>query len=158
MYADNLPHQSLRGSFMAKLSRFIHQASAEAPSSAKRSRDSSSESAPSLLGHAGCTPDPAPQPQSSLLPVPHLVFPFQNSIHSFFISQTPVPVGACLWPGVSVPADADPEGFPCRCLSLPCRPLVQHWFQSCRQLLSLLLIVLLLCLGPVCQPPHLICS
>ena len=65
VYAYNLPHQSLRGSFMANLSRFTHQASAEARSATKRGRYSSSESASTLLGHAHRTPDSAPPARKS---------------------------------------------------------------------------------------------
>ena len=60
VYADNLPHQSLCGSFMAKRSRFTRQASAAARLASEHGRDSSSESAPLLLGHPHRTPDSTP--------------------------------------------------------------------------------------------------
>ena len=89
VYVDNLPHQSLHGYFMEKLSRFTHQASAEARLAAKRGRDSSSESASTLLGYAHL-PGGLHVPQSCLLPVPHLILPLQPRLHSFFRSRTPL--------------------------------------------------------------------
>ena len=77
VYGGNRPHQSLRGSFMMKLSDFTHQASADARSVAKRGRDFSSDSTstpfgpstplrpPSPLGPAHRTPDSAPPVRKS---------------------------------------------------------------------------------------------
>ena len=56
VFADSVPHQSLLGLFMTKLSAFTHQASAEARLVAKCGRDSSAESTPPPLQHAQ-TPD-----------------------------------------------------------------------------------------------------
>ena len=79
VYADNLPPLLLRGSFMAKLSRFTRRASAEACSAAKRSRHSSSESTPYTSRTSPSRTGPGslhvPQPQSHLLPEPHLMLP-----------------------------------------------------------------------------------
>ena len=61
VYTDNLPHLSMRGSFMVKLSRFTRRASAEARSAAKRSQHSSLESTPTPLGHGRRTPDSGPE-------------------------------------------------------------------------------------------------
>ena len=61
VYADNLPHRSLRGFFMLRLARFTLQASCvEARSATKHGRDSRSELAHTLLGHAHHTPDSTP--------------------------------------------------------------------------------------------------
>ena len=59
--ADNMPHQLLRGSFMTKLSDFIHQASADACSVDKRGHDFSAESTPPPLWPAQ-TPLTPPTP------------------------------------------------------------------------------------------------
>ena len=57
VYADNLPHKSLRGPFMLRLARFTRQVSAEAHSTATCGWDSHSESAPTLLRQAHRAPD-----------------------------------------------------------------------------------------------------
>ena len=163
VYADNLHHQSLRGSFLAKLSCFTLQAFVEARLAAKRSRDSSSESAPSLRRHAHRTPDSAPPARKSARATVTVTVCYRclvwcsRSDPGSAPSSDPgrqCPVGACWWPVVSGPA----LGLPCRCLSMLCRRLVRHRFLSCRKLLSLLLSVLLLCLGPARCPPPLIGS
>ena len=90
VYSDNLPHQSLRGSFMAKLSRFTRRASAEARSAAKRSRDSISESAPTLLGHAHRTPDSAPPARKSARATATVMSAAGASIDAPALTQDPL--------------------------------------------------------------------
>ena len=57
VYADPLPHRSIRGPFMLRLARFTLQTSVEARSAATRDWDSGSESAPTLLRQAHRIPD-----------------------------------------------------------------------------------------------------
>ena len=58
VFASSMSHQSLRGSFMKKLSDFTHHASAEDRSAFKRGRDSSAESTPLPLRPAQTPPTP----------------------------------------------------------------------------------------------------
>ena len=67
VYGDYVPHLSLRGTFMARLSDFTHRACAEARLVAKRGWDASAESvsspshpAQSPLGPTHHTPDHVP--------------------------------------------------------------------------------------------------
>ena len=112
VFTDNLLHQSLHGYFMAKLTGFTHQASAEARSVAKRGRESRVESTPTptptSLAPAHRTPDHALRPgrlhvqaQSCRLPKPRLMLPLCPWVRSVFRSRTLVSrwhlrLGRCL--------------------------------------------------------------
>ena len=129
---------------MAKLSSFAHQASAETRLTAKRGPDFgvcfyTFQTCPSHL-QPGILH--APQPQSRLLPVPHLVLSLRPKLRSFFSSQAPVSCWRLLMARCLRACRCRPWRFPCCYLSLSCRPMVWHRLLSRRHLPSLLLRVL----------------
>ena len=97
-------------------------------------------------------------PQSRLLLVPHLMLPLRPRLRSFFRSWTPVSRWRLLMARCLRACRCRHWRFPCRYLRMSCRPLVWHRLLSSRQLSSLLLRILLLCLGPAHRPPPMICS
>ena len=142
VFADN---RSLRGSFMAKISGFTRQASAEAQSADKHGRDFSTESTsspllslptpPSPLGPAHRMPDitpPAwkaarPMATVTLAPKPRPILPLLCTVARWRLLFT-----CHLWA-----SRGQPQG--CLCLRLLFRPLVRHRFLSSRRLMSSLL-------------------
>ena len=127
MDTDNLPHQSLHGSFMAKLARFTHQASAEACSVAKRGRDSSSESTPTPLGPAYRTLDSAPPARRSACATATGASsdtPALTQGLPLFTSRTPVFRWRLLMTRCLRACRCRPSRFPCHYLRLSYRTLI----------------------------------
>ena len=79
VYADPLPHESLRGSFMLRLTRFTIQASAAARSVTTRDRDSRSESFSTLVPLDYHTPDSVPQARRSMRTAATVTFTADSS-------------------------------------------------------------------------------
>ena len=168
VYGGNLPHQSLRVSFMAKLSGLTHLGLCRCPLSGQMwprflfrvyTYSCTSRTDTSHTGLCPSGPEVCTRHTHSHVGCRSLSWCSRFDRRSAPSSdpRRPCPDGACCWPGASGPADANLAGFPAAtCLS--CRPLVRHRLLPSRQLTSWLLGILLLCLGPARRLPPMSCS
>ena len=116
VYDDYMPHHSLPGTFMSRLSDFTHRACAEARLVAKCGRDSSTESVlspvrPALMpfGLAHCTPDHAPDHGPEGCERRDICTP--TARHASSCSDVPVAARACI-PNTGS-CVSGPEGYAC---------------------------------------------